>query len=342
MARAPEIPEERPLRAPGGWRRWVQSAGYAALPAVLRDLFTLLFGPPLLSHSEAPPLLGEEMLWARYAETRSWALKLLQEAARGVPVPTPKEIARGGSQIGLYFERLLFWWLEGAGPYTLVAHNLQVHGLRAGRRETLGAFDFILRDRDGTALHWELAIKFYLERAASSRWESWVGPNERDRLDLKLGKIATQQLPLSSSPEGVIRLEEVGIHARPVQRALLRGLFFQRGLRAEGEAAPRPKGAHGACIGRWFHLRDLPALFAEVGPARWDFRHRPAWISSIATFDPVPVMGEQALIAEITARLSSKRAVMLSRLSPARESDGLWVEIERILIVKNGWGDDQR
>ena len=59
-------------------------------------------------------------------------------------------------RLGRYAESLLAWYFRHCG--TLVAHGLQV---RADKGQTIGEFDFLLRQEDAL-VHWEFATKFYL------------------------------------------------------------------------------------------------------------------------------------------------------------------------------------
>ena len=112
-----------------------------------------------------------------------------------------------GHKIGITYETLIRWGaIHGLG-YECLAQDLQI---REGTR-TLGALDLLLRSPHGEVEHWELAYKLYLQAHPETHWESWVGPAERDRLDIKLHRMRSHQLPLSARPEARDALEALGI-----------------------------------------------------------------------------------------------------------------------------------
>ena len=72
----------------------------------------------------------------------------------------------------------------------------------------------VLRDSLGYHLHLESAIKYYLHRPPHpSQWQQWLGPNGRDRLDIKLAHMTEHQLPLSHTEQAQHHLHgQVSIH----------------------------------------------------------------------------------------------------------------------------------
>lgn len=107
---------------------------------------------------------------------------------------------------GKRMERFLSHALRYSGRYTVLAENVQI--IHQGI--TLGELDFILYDRQRQqAVHLELACKFYL--LVPGNPVRWVGPNHKDRLDLKLARLANHQLPLLKHPATQARLRELNI-----------------------------------------------------------------------------------------------------------------------------------
>ncbi len=105
-------------------------------------------------------------------------------------------------RIGLFYEALFAFYLrqgdlDGVCPYRLVGRNIQI----IDGNKTLGELDFLVLDQNNTAIHIETAVKFYLlhhhEQDDLTNWCNWVGPNAKDRLDLKLGRMLNHQLSLS-------------------------------------------------------------------------------------------------------------------------------------------------
>lgn len=105
-------------------------------------------------------------------------------------------------RLGLYFEALLrFLFTEGADfgvcPWRLQEHNVQIHQ----QGITTGEIDLLLQHRSGELVHVEVAVKYYLARQDSDDWRNWIGPNARDRLDLKMARLLDHQLRLLTLPE---------------------------------------------------------------------------------------------------------------------------------------------
>ena len=195
------------------------------------------------------------------------------EALNHAPEPLERFLtAQNNRKVGLHFEALLHFWLEQQVGYQVIAHNLQVRDAQ----RTLGAFDFIVRDHNGQPEHWEVAVKFYLQRDGSSKWSSWVGPNQRDRLDLKLERMRNHQLPLSTRSEGRAALAALGVYQPPKKKAVVKGMFFapwnRLGERPEASAPEQATGvwvaaADFAHCARVFAVSlDRPSCTRLVGP----------------------------------------------------------------------------
>jgi hypothetical protein len=108
--------------------------------------------------------------------------------------------------LGHYFEKLCFFWVRKDPELKLIANNIQVKA----KGRTLGEIDLIV-ESEGRTEHWELAVKFYLATGNAKNFKDWVGPNPVDRFDLKLNKIKSRQLELSSTAEAARELEKYGI-----------------------------------------------------------------------------------------------------------------------------------
>ena len=76
--------------------------------------------------------------------------------------------------------------------------------VQLGKR-TAGEIDLLV-ERAGEVLHLELAVKFYLSTSGSAQWDTWVGVDPVDRLDIKLDKFKTQ-IALGAQPEVAAHLE---------------------------------------------------------------------------------------------------------------------------------------
>ena len=171
--------------------------------------------------------------------------------------PSPLDLALGPkfySRLGLYAEKLLAFYFEQQG--LLQAHGLQV---QVNRNDTVGEFDFLLRD-ERELLHWEFATKFYLLEGAPDpgHFHHLIGPNLADTLGLKMRKILDKQLALSRHPAAQSLL------AQPVRaaQALIKGwLFYAIGTAPGMDGISREHG-HGF----WCAPAQLPAQRYVVLP----------------------------------------------------------------------------
>lgn len=228
------------------------------------------------------------------------------------------------TRLGRYAENLLAWYFRHRG--LLVAHGLQV---RAGKEETIGEFDFLLRQ--GKALvHWEFATKFYLLNsndpalAGVQQADYFVGPNLSDTLGRKIRKILERQLKLGEHPAAQGLLPQPLANAQ----ALLRGwLFYRRGEQPPLQAVG-VSDAH--CHGWWCTLQELEAHVP--GPAA--VLPRIAWLAPARLTQP-QVLSREALREALKRMFNSDRMpVMVASLTPC---DGEWVETDRGFVVPDEW-----
>lgn len=178
------------------------------------------------------------------------------------------------SRLGLYFEALLRLLFEqghhlGVTPYKLVLHNYQLQQ----QGQTLGELDLLLRHNAGTLVHVEAAVKFYLAQHNASRWTNWIGPNAKDRLDKKLKRMLTHQLPLFLNPSHKAHIDRWlkefdAKHFVPCH--FIKGCFF---VRKAGQMLP--EFANPECeVGTWCTWTNWIAQHPT--PQRWE---KLAWLS---------------------------------------------------------------
>ncbi|KAG0163717.1 hypothetical protein DFQ28_004036 [Apophysomyces sp. BC1034] len=161
----------------------------------VRDLAWLLLSPPLLDSQYFGAQLAHARVEPKHRpQTLAW-LAALDADPRALHAVLD---ARPQSRLGLHAEQLLGFFLEhGPAATRLIAANrpVRVDGY------TLGECDFLFEDAQGRALHWELALKCYLDVGGpSGSLARYVGPNLADRFDRKLARLLTHQLTLSRHP----------------------------------------------------------------------------------------------------------------------------------------------
>jgi uncharacterized protein len=228
------------------------------------------------------------------------------------------------TRLGRYAENLLAWYFRHQG--SLVAHGLQV---RVGKEETIGEFDFLLR-QGGALVHWEFATKFYLLNSSDpalagvQQADYFVGPNLSDTLGRKIRKILERQLKLGEHPAAQALLPEPLADAQ----ALLKGwLFYRRGerppLQTIGVSATH-------CRGWWCTVQELESHVP--GPAA--ILPRIAWLTParLPSSDVLSPQGLRTTLAEMFG--NDRMPVMVAALT---ERDGAWLEIDRGFVVPDEW-----
>jgi hypothetical protein len=236
---------------------------------VVRDLAWLLLSADLLrpqppmgalaSAFETPQELHAAVDWLRALDAAPHALHRDLATTRM-------------TRLGRYAEWLLGWFLQHGPAARLIAASVPLR--RAG--VTLGECDFLLQTQRGVRLHWELAVKCYLHAGPASpqstaRLADYVGPNLKDRFDLKLAHLLDHQLPLSAREE----FASVG-HAGPwTPQMFIKGWLFYR----HGDTPADPvelDPAHGR--GWWVTRSDWPD-FAAVHARKWEPLPRLEWLA---------------------------------------------------------------
>ena len=196
-------------------------------------------------------------------------------ALDAAPEPVHHELAAPRiTRLGRYAERLLGWFLQHGPAARLVAAGVPLR--RAG--VTLGECDFLVQTRQGARLHWELAVKCYLHAGdGRAQLADYVGPNLKDRFDLKLAHLLNHQLPLSAREE----FASVGYAGPWTPQMFIKGWLFYR----HGETPPDPvelDPAHGR--GWWVTRGDWPA-FAAAHAQKWRLLPRLEWLAPRRAID---------------------------------------------------------
>ena len=282
---------------------------------IARDLWWVASSPDLMRDVPRFPQLDEVE-----AEARANAILLQVRKLDDLSTEAAAaEVGVEGWRVGLYFEALVAYWLRHLPGWSLLATN---HPVREEKR-TLGAFDFIVQSTAGEVEHWEVAVKFYLLRGDAAQWRSWIGPNQRDRLDKKLNRMRDHQLRLSRRDVGLQALESLGVSGVNRHVAMVKGCFFTEW----GAPSAAPEYARCEAEGRWVEMTKLVALGEAFPSSRWVRRDKPYWLAPLRC--PVFADDQGHLPDEV------RRPEMWSRLEP--RSDGEWHEVQRWFFVPEGW-----
>lgn len=223
------------------------------------------------------------------------------------------------TRLGRYAEKLMAYYLEHRG--VLVAHGVQV---RTGKGETIGEFDFLVRQGDAL-LHWEFATKLYLlESSGQGRHADYfVGPNLADTLGAKIRKIMDRQLSLSQHPAARLHLAQPIEHAQ----ALVKGWLFYHGQ------TPRelPQGiASTHCFGFWCALEEV----AGIPDGHYLPLQRLSWLAP-ARSTPEQVVSRDQLGDELGRHFVAGGSPVL--VSVMERNGGEMLEVDRGFIVPDDW-----
>ena len=163
---------------------------------IVRDLAWMIGSPSLLScpteHSLAEPNIWIPSLdWQ--AQQYQHFLPHLQSLEKNQQDLKHLFFANKRFKLGLYFENLMHYWFSNSAYHELVAHRLTL----LENNRTIGEIDFLVWDHECDQLqHWEVAVKFYLGFEYTNQ-KYWLGPNLKDRFDLKLQHTLQHQLKMS-------------------------------------------------------------------------------------------------------------------------------------------------
>lgn len=237
-------------------------------PAV-RDLAWLLLSPDLLRPQLPVGVLANPVETPQQRQATVAWLRALDAA----PEPLHRDLsATRITRLGRYAERLLGWFLQHGPAAQLVAAGVPLR--RAG--VTLGECDFLVQTHEGARLHWELAVKCYLHAGAAreaqaGRLADYVGPNLKDRFDIKLAHLLNHQLPLSAREEFVL----AGYAGPWTPQMFVKGWLFYR----HGETPLDPLELDPAHGRGWWVTRGDWLGFAAAHARIWRVLPRLEWLA---------------------------------------------------------------
>jgi hypothetical protein len=297
----------------------------------VRDLAWACFSPPLVHIEQlvektsgiracTPPLTARRQQWLERLDSDPGAL-----LAHLTQRPTHR--------LGVYFERLWHFFLQHDTETELLAHNLGVH--HAGR--TLGEFDCIYYcHQRGSHIHLELAVKFFLgvsrDGAAANAGDArhWVGPDTRDRLDLKLDQLLQRQILLGENPDAQRTLAELGI-GRLAREVVLKGRLFQ----PRTISIPPPAGYNRDSMpGRWIHCEDVRSYCATLGAQAYLILPKMRWLCAARCNDTKEALTLEQLLDRVQLHFAADSFPLLV----AAMQDAT-VEAWRFFVTPAGWPD---
>jgi len=291
----------------------------------VRDLAWACFAPALIQTSR---LNLEAHVTDCHFQLDTQRLDWLEALDRD-PTPLLAHVKkRTGHRLGLYFEALWHFFLEQDERCDLLANNLPVHD---GAR-TIGEFDCIYRclDSDRT-VHLELAVKYFLRSPLASSDDSghhnWLGPDVKDRLDLKIDHLMERQTRLADSAAAKAMLESLGIAVTDREIAL-RGYLFS----PSPDLAP-PRAFNSTLrLQRWLRRSDWRATQFEEDTMQFLALHKMRWLSAVVAGSQEATLSADELAVDLDAHFETETyPVMVAALN----SQGL--ETERFFVTTDDW-----
>lgn len=300
----------------------------------VRDLAWSCFGPNLIDNFQILKAnCSADSCCFQFNRTRQQWLKQLERN----PAPLLEHLSKFKStRLGIYFEALWQFFIEQDPSLEMVAANLPVYQ----DKKTLGEFDIIFYNRElNKHIHLELAIKFYLNNETSDNnngLQRWLGPNCRDRLDLKVSHLLNHQVMLSENPAAKAQLKRMHIE-QIVRQIALKGFLFIPGSGNSPLKQPYSNTLSSNLIfHHWYHFAEFKkqVLLHQY----WHILAHQHWISP--AFIPLEngskaILDSPQLLDQLAGHFSGRGNPMMVCLMKKTE-DG-FIELKRAFVTANNW-----
>lgn len=295
----------------------------------VRDLAWCCFSAPIMGE-----LPGDQTCILPFDNQALWPwLQALDQQPREL---TNHLVQRTSTRLGIYYEALWHFYFVNHPEWELLQHNLQVD--RSG--VTLGAFDFLCRNGD-QYWHIETAVKFYLcstnNPLDAYEWKYWIGPEGKDRLDLKLNHLRHHQLPLHQRPEAQRLLKAL----YPNVNTWNTGLCLQGYLFSPAQHPSHPAFSH-ANHGRgtWWFASELLAQLSRQPDGLWLILERSQWLSPAHEQRQGKLFSSAQLAHTVTMEMVAHgRPLLIAAMGETGLGSGgkAWVEHTRLFVTPDGW-----
>jgi hypothetical protein len=227
----------------------------------------------------------------------------------------------GAMPMGRYFEQLLIFALEKDPYYEVLASNVQI----VDQKITVGELDLVIWDRlSEEKVHWEVALKFYLQVGNTGHHDNFIGPSRRDYLGRKMTKLYKQQMPLAQHPK---ILKEFGpLPSRLFLKGQLFYPFLKRGI------PPNQGDGHA----------DRHNYMSIVEFENWAQKDqgflllkKPNWIGPAYTKDAKELLYKNTAIALLKSEIARiDRPQLIAEMQTISD---VYIEKQRFFICPNTW-----
>ena len=235
--------------------------------------------------------------------------------------------------LGSYVEQLWRHYIESSPRYQLLAHNLQVHD----NGKTLGEFDFIVSDNiSGEIIHQEIAAKFYLGLPKPDQTGClWFGPNNIDRLDIKVAHLTHKQLNLSGLQAAKNELKKRDIHKVTTQCILRGRLFLPWNPKLNTQCKKLDKLAQHNYDNLWMTLTEFKDYNStnQVNVRFW-LLEKQQWLSLFTRNDTS--IGYEDLIAKLEQLVINEHRGVMVKIKTEKGTASLNTETA-LFIVPDDW-----
>jgi len=291
----------------------------------VRDLAWVIASPPMIQAqtTDRPVFSGKDCAKA-YSKTLEGLQKLEEDPA---PLLSCLEQLKS-HRVGRYFETLTHYWLKHLVDLEIIANNLQ---LKDGN-QTLGEVDFLFRENE-KLLHWEVAVKYYLQLTPDCEEHEYIGPNTADNLTSKMERLFEEQLPRSTEQNLVRALGALDGACSIKRQAFVKGWLFYRGY-------PETSGNYPSSInpdhlkGFWIHQGE-DKLPAEDQGALWMLLEKPYWLAPKLSATTDELMTRKQLESLLKSHFNDKKSPLLvAQLEPCASG---YLERFRGFVVSPQW-----
>ena len=298
-------------------------------PAV-RHLTWCLLSPPLASLNSVPALeIAEDN------SLQDWLMKLNTN-----PSHLLEYIQKNNHKLlGSYFECLWQYYLLNGPNVSLYADHIQVNN----QKQTLGELD-VLAEINHKPHHIELAVKFYLQspNSTGSEQDHWVGPQSRDRLDIKIDKLMQKQFPFLHHEATVNHLKDLKLSHNYQQALALKGYLFSQ----YKMPYTLPEACStGLCMGNWIHASQTQSLIKDNAATDqlWILLPKHDWLGDFSTDindtenNAIDSCTLEILIHQHFYQNDNPQKLFALMVISIKIDDKRYVEDKRYFIVHDNW-----
>lgn len=292
----------------------------------VRDLAWVIGSPSLLFADR--PSVGDA--WCRLAliDRIPWLRELDHS-----PAVLDEWLAQyEGHLLGVRFEQLIEFWLRHWRRVEFIASRVVVPGEAHAR----GEFDFLFYDRRRRRhVHWEVAVKYYLQYRRESGEVVWLGPNPRDTLAGKLDKVFNHQLRLTRFDETHALLAGLGIEALHSE-AFIKGYLFYPSDANWLAAEPQMDNISASHLRGWWTQYPDITVPQQQPESRWLVLERMQWLAFARSHESLPGYDKERLLVMLERHFHRHgRPLLLAELLP--DVLGVWREVSRGFVVGESW-----